>query len=125
MACLEVHLDASWFRDLRSLRGWFARILVCNGLFLLTVSQSFGQQVALSLSSATTIPGASAALTVSTSASGGVQPAILQWTLQYPADVTSILRDNLCAKWRPSILEPILFGPVLGICRMLCSTDLY
>src|SRR4029077_14110088 len=26
----------------------------------------------------------------STSANGGIQPAILQWTMQYPADVTSI-----------------------------------
>ena len=65
-------------------------MLVCYSLFLLTASESFGQQVALSLSSAITTPGSSAALTVSTSTSGGVQPAIVQWTMQYPPDVTGV-----------------------------------
>jgi hypothetical protein len=91
MARLEVHLDAFWFRDLRSLCGWFARVVICHSLILLAASQSFGQPVAISLSSATTIPGSSTALTISTSAGGGVQPATVQWTLQYPADVTGVV----------------------------------
>ena len=90
MAWLEVYLNVFLFRELRSGRGWFVRVLVCHGLFLLTAGLSFGQQVALSLNSAITTPGASAVLTVSTSASGGVQPAILQWTMQYPAEVTAV-----------------------------------
>lgn len=78
------------FCDIRSARVWFARMLVCHGLFLLTASQSFGQQVALSLSSATTTPGSNAVLTISKSASGSVQPATILWTVQYPADVTGV-----------------------------------
>ncbi|MDP9113961.1 MAG: putative Ig domain-containing protein, partial [Acidobacteriota bacterium] len=50
----------------------------------------FGQQGALSLNSVSTTPGGSAALKVSTSANGGGQPAVLRWTMQYPADVTGI-----------------------------------
>jgi hypothetical protein len=87
---LEVHLDAFLFCDVRSGRLWFARVLLCHALFLLSASQSFGQQVALSLSSTIATPGSSAALTVSTSASGNVQPATILWTMQYPADVTGV-----------------------------------
>ncbi len=90
MAALEVHLNAFWFRDLRSLRGWFARVIICHSLILLAASQSFGQPVALSLSSASTTPGSSAALTISTAAGGGV-PTSLKWTLQYPADVIGVV----------------------------------
>jgi len=68
----------------------FARILTWSGFLVLISIPILGQQVALSLSSATTTPGSSAALTVSTSGAGGFQPAILQWTMQYPADVTGI-----------------------------------
>ena len=90
MRILEVHLNVFLFRDLRSVRGWFASVLAGCSLAVLGATQIFGQQVTLSLSSAITAPGSSAALTVSTLASGGVQPAILQWTMQYPADVTAI-----------------------------------
>jgi len=90
MTRLEVYLNAFLFRDLPSAGGWFARVLVCHSLFLLTAGHSFGQQVSLSLNAAITTPGASATLTVSTSASGGAQPATLQWTMQYPADVTAV-----------------------------------
>ena len=89
MASLEVDLDVFLLRDRRAPRG-FARVLVCHSLLLLTASQTWGQQVALSLSSAITTPGSSAALTVSAAANGGVQPAIIQWTMQYPAGVTAI-----------------------------------
>jgi len=44
----------------------------------------------LSLSSTSATPGSSASLTVSASAAGGIQPAVLQWTMQYPADVTGV-----------------------------------
>src|ERR1700689_1974101 len=91
MASSEVHLDAVSFRDLRWLSGWFARVVVCHSFILLAASQSFGQPVALSLSSASTTPGSSATLTISTAAGGGVQPASLIWTLQYPADVTGVV----------------------------------
>jgi putative Ig domain-containing protein len=90
MESLEARLNTFWFVDRRCAGGWFTRVLVCYSLFLLTAGLSFGQQVALSLSSAIATPGSSAALTVSATANGGIQPAILQWTIQYPADVTSI-----------------------------------
>jgi len=90
MTSLEVDLDVFLLRDRRAPRGWFASVLVCHSLFLLAASQSLGQQITLSLSSAITTPGSSAALTVSASASGGLQPATLKWTLQYPQDVTAI-----------------------------------
>ncbi|MDP8989661.1 MAG: hypothetical protein M3N41_06220 [Acidobacteriota bacterium] len=48
------------------------------------------QQGTLSINSANTTPGSNAVLTVSTSANGGVQPAVLRWTMQYPADVIGI-----------------------------------
>jgi hypothetical protein len=89
MAHLEVDLDAFLFRDRRAPRGWFARVLLCHGVLSLGAIQIFGQ-VAVSLNSATTTPGSSATLTVSASASGGVQPAILKWTMEYPASVTGI-----------------------------------
>src|ERR1700733_10951031 len=91
MASSEVHLDAFLFRDLRWLSGWFARVVICHSLILLATSQSFGQPVALSLSSATATPGSSAALTISTAAGGGVQPSSLKWTLQYPVDVIGVV----------------------------------
>ena len=60
------------------------------GLLTAATCCGFGQQVALSLGSAVATPGTSAELTVSTAAIGVVQPAIIQWTMQYPADVTGI-----------------------------------
>src|ERR1019366_7322592 len=89
MASSGVYLTASFFGNLRAAKGWFARALLWNGLLALTAIQIFGQQ-ALSLSSASTTPGSNAVLTVSTSANGGVQPAVLRWTMKYPADVTGI-----------------------------------
>jgi len=90
MTPVEVHLDTTLLGDLRLQRGGLARLLVFHGLLIFAASQSFGQQVAVSLSSAIATPGSSAALTVSTSTSGSVQPATLKWTMQYPADVTGV-----------------------------------
>ena len=90
MASLEVDLDVFLLRDLRAPRGWFAKVLLCHGVLALGAIQMFGQQVAVSLNSATTTPGSSATLTVSASSSGGVQAATLQWTMQYPANVIGI-----------------------------------
>ena len=90
MALLEVDLDACSFRDRCAPRGWFAKVLLCHGVLILGALRIFGQQVAVSLNSATTIPGSSATLTVSASANGGVQPAVVKWTMQYPAGVTGI-----------------------------------
>src|SRR5258707_15420243 len=89
----EVYLDAFLVCDRRARRGFFARILASHALLLLAALPVFGQQVALSLNSAVTTPGASATLIVSTATSGGVQPAILRWTMQYPVDVTGIQVD--------------------------------
>lgn len=90
MASLGVLLTAFSFGNLRAMCSWLARALVWQSLVVLAAGQIFGQQVALSLSSVSTTPGVGAALTVSTASSGGVEPAILQWTLKYPADVTSV-----------------------------------
>jgi hypothetical protein len=89
MATLGVCLTAFIFGNFPAAK-YFARIQTWCGFLILFGIPALGQQVSLSVSSATTTPGSSAALTVSTSAAGGVQPAILQWIMQYPADVTSI-----------------------------------
>jgi hypothetical protein len=86
----EVYLTAFFFGNLPVMKGWLARALLWISLLALASVQIFGQQVALSLNSTTTTPGSSAVLMMSTSTNGGAQPAILQWTMQYPADVTSI-----------------------------------
>ena len=90
MASWGVYLNLFFFGNLPSAKVCFARVLKWNSLLVLTTIQIFGQQVAVSLGSAITTPGSGAALTVTTSSSGGVQPAILRWTMQYPADVTAI-----------------------------------
>lgn len=82
-------MNAFLSRDLRSGRGRIARILMWSGFLALTTLPTFGQ-VALSLGSTSATPGSSAVLTLSTSTNGNVQPAILQWTMQYPAAVTGI-----------------------------------
>jgi uncharacterized protein (TIGR03437 family) len=48
------------------------------------------QQVPLTLSSGSTTPGSNMALAVSLTASGGAAPTGLQWTMSYPAVVTSV-----------------------------------
>ena len=68
----------------------FATVLIWSGVLVLTSIQTFGQQVALSLDSASTTPGSSAVFSVSTLTSGGIQPTVLQWTMQYPGEVTGI-----------------------------------
>ena len=57
---------------------------------MLAAVRLHGQQVALSLSSATAPPGSSVALTMSLSASGGAQPASLQWVFTYPPAITNV-----------------------------------
>ena len=90
MASWGVYLTVSFPTDLRSARNWFGSVVIWTGLLVMTASHIFGQQVALSLSSASTAPGSNAVLNVSTTASGGVQPTVLQWTVLYPVDVTGI-----------------------------------
>jgi len=90
MASWGVYLNSFFFGNLPSAKLCFARVLRWNSLLVLTAIQIFGQQVAVSLSSAITTPGSGAALTVTTSSSGGVQPAVLRWSMQYPADVTAV-----------------------------------
>ncbi len=89
MASPGVYLYAFLFGILPAASRYFARLVLWNGLVALVAIPALGQ-VTLSLSSAIAAPGSSAALTVSTSANGGVQPAVLRWTMQYPSDVTSI-----------------------------------
>ena len=60
------------------------------GLVALATGQANAQQVTLSMSSGSTTPGSNVALTVSMTASGGAQPAGLEWIMSYPADVTGV-----------------------------------
>ncbi len=85
-----VYLIAFLFGNLPTARRYFARVFLWNSVLALITFPIFAQQGALSLSSASTTPGSIAVLNVSTSANGGVQPAVLRWTMQYPTDVTSI-----------------------------------
>ena len=90
MAILGAYLTAFFFRISLATKRSFAQVLLWNSLLVLIATPMFGQQGALSISSASAAPGSNAVLTVSTSANGGAQPAALRWTMQYPADVTSI-----------------------------------
>ena len=72
------------------------RGLVCVAIWLgiaaLATGQAKAQQVMLSMSSESTTPGTSVALTVSMTTSGGALPAGLQWTfiLQPGLDIVSV-----------------------------------
>ena len=89
MASPGVYLYAFLFGNLRAASRYFARLILWNSVAALIAIPALGQGT-LSLSSAITAPGSSAALNVLTLANGGVQPAILRWTMQYPPDVTGI-----------------------------------
>ena len=89
MACPGVYLTAFFFRNRRA-KGCFARMFLWNSVLALIALPLLAQQGALSISSTSTMPGSNAVLTVSTSANGSVQPAVLRWTMQYPPDVTGI-----------------------------------
>ncbi len=54
-------------------------------------SQASGQQVALSLGSGSGTPGSIVTLSLSLTASGGAQPAGLQWTIGYSANIISVV----------------------------------
>ena len=90
MARLGAYLTAFFFRNSPVTKRYFVRVLLWNSLLALLAAPIFCQQGALSLSSTSATPGSSAALTVSTAANGGAQPAVLRWTMQYPPDVTAI-----------------------------------
>jgi len=90
MASPGVYLTEFFFGNLPPAKAYFARVRLWSSVLALIAVPTFGQQGALSLSSTSTTPGSTAVLSVLTSANGGVQPAILRWTMQYPADVTSI-----------------------------------
>jgi hypothetical protein len=90
MASPGVYLKAFFFRNLPRTKDYFARMFVWNSMLALIAVPLLAQQGALSISSATAAPGSNAVLTVSTSANGGVQPAVLRWTMQYPPDVTGV-----------------------------------
>ena len=89
MPCPGDYLIVFFFRNPLAAKSYFARVFLWNSLLSLIALPIFGQG-ALSLGSATATPGSNAVLTVSTSANGGVQPAILRWTMQYPPDVTAV-----------------------------------
>jgi hypothetical protein len=89
MTSWEVDLNAFLVSDRRASRGSFARVSVCQGVLVLRATQNFGQKVALSPSSAITTLGLGAALTLSKSTLGDIQPAVLEWTVQYLADLTA------------------------------------
>src|SRR6266849_4232427 len=67
-----------------------AHVAIWLGLAALTTGQASAQQVALSLSSGSTTPGSSVALSVSMTSSGGALPTSLQWTMSYPTGVTGV-----------------------------------
>ncbi len=90
MARLGAYLTAFFFRNSPVTKRYFVRVLLWDSLLALLAAPIFCQQDALSLSSTSATPGSSAALTVSTAANGGAQPAVLRWTMQYPPDVTAI-----------------------------------
>ena len=90
MASPGVYLNAFFFGNLATAKHSFIRVFLWSSVLPLIAVPVFGQQGTLSISSSNATPGSSAVLTVSTSANGGVQPAVLRWTMQYPADVTAI-----------------------------------
>ena len=85
-----VYLNAFLFRNLPAAKRYVARVFLWNSVLALLAVPILAQQGTLSIGSASTTPGSNAVLTVSTAANGGLQPAVLRWTMQYPADVTSI-----------------------------------
>ncbi len=90
MASPGVFLRAFFVRNLATVKHSFIRVFLWSSILPLITAPVFAQQGALSISSASTTPGSSAVLTISTAANGGVQPAVLRWTMQYPSDVTGI-----------------------------------
>jgi hypothetical protein len=90
MASPGVYLAASFIRNFSPARACLAKFLRWNCGLVLLALPLLGQQGALSISSASVTPGSAAVLTVSTAANGGIQPVVLRWTMQYPADVTSV-----------------------------------
>jgi hypothetical protein len=90
MASPGVYLNALFFGNLPRAKGYFARVCLWNSALALMAVPLLAQQGALSINSASTTPGSNAVLTVSTSANGGVQPAVLRWAMQYPPDVTGV-----------------------------------
>lgn len=49
------------------------------------------QTVSIALASGNATPGSSVPLAISMTATGGAQPSSLEWTMRYPADVTSVV----------------------------------
>lgn len=72
------------------LRGAPARVAVCLGLAGFSIMQAYGQQVALSLGSASAPPGSTVTIPLSLSSSGGAQPTSLQWTMAYPPTLSVV-----------------------------------
>ena len=63
-------------------------VLIAFGVI---TNPAFAQQTTISLGSVSSSPGGSAAINLSLTTSGGVQPAGLQWTMNYPAaDISSV-----------------------------------
>src|SRR5665213_3403735 len=89
MASPGAHLTTFFYPNPPRTKGYFARVFLWNSMIALMAAPLIGQG-ALSIGSASTVPGSAAVLTVSTAANGGVQPAVLRWTMQYPPDVTGI-----------------------------------
>jgi uncharacterized protein (TIGR03437 family) len=67
-------------------------ILLVGFIFLsITSSPSQAQQVNVSLGSGSSVPGSTVALDLSLTTSGSAQPAIVQWTMNYPsADIAGV-----------------------------------
>jgi uncharacterized protein (TIGR03437 family) len=67
-------------------------ILLVGFIFLsITSSPAEAQQVSLSLGSGSSVPGSSVSLDLSLTTSASAQPAVFQWTMNYPAaDIASV-----------------------------------
>jgi uncharacterized protein (TIGR03437 family) len=73
------------FRDLCLRRGHSLVLLLCSA----AISPAFAQQVTLSVGSGSATPGSAVALNVSL-ATSSASPTGLQWTFNYPADITGV-----------------------------------
>ena len=91
MANPGVYLKGFFFPNLSRTQRYFAMVFVWKSILALMVSPVLAQQGALFINSATAAPGSNAVLTVSTSANGSIQPAVLGWTMQYPSDITGVV----------------------------------
>src|SRR5687767_14892921 len=82
--------DAPCSQEIPGSAGRRVRLAISLWLAPLLAYPAWSQQVAFSLTAGTGAPGSTVTLSLSMTASGGAQPASLQWRIGYPSDVTSV-----------------------------------